>query len=103
MKLLLNFLDFLVYQFLESRTKTTVRKIVKKDQKFNSSISWIDYKKKDRKEDSKGNDQMSNNCYSTPLSDLGPIPDNLDALAWDEDTNIFNFWDNIPELNMHDA
>ncbi|KAG5581484.1 hypothetical protein H5410_052111 [Solanum commersonii] len=51
----------------------------------------------------KGNDQMDNNCCSTQLSDPCPISDSLDALIWDANINIFRFWDNISELDMHDA
>ncbi|KAG5579190.1 hypothetical protein H5410_049817 [Solanum commersonii] len=56
------------------RTKTIIRKIVKKN-------------------------QMGDNWYSIPLSEYeipGSIPDDLDALAWDINTIIFYFWDNIP-------
>ncbi|KAG5581652.1 hypothetical protein H5410_052279 [Solanum commersonii] len=71
------------------------RTLCKKSKKYAEAITgllgWIDYKRKDKKDDSKGNDQMSNDCYSTPLSDPGPILDNLDASAWDAAINILIF------------
>ncbi|KAG5579191.1 hypothetical protein H5410_049818 [Solanum commersonii] len=84
------------------RTKTIIRKIVKKDLKFNSSMDWTwlaTIEREDKKEDAKGNDQMGDKWYSIPLSEYeisGSIPDDLDALAWDINTIIFYFWDNIP-------
>lgn len=81
------------------RTKTIIRKIAKKDLKFNLSMGWTGYKREDIKEDAKVNDQMSDNWYSIPLSEYkisGLIPDDLDLLVWDINTIILNFWDNIP-------
>ncbi|TMW83240.1 hypothetical protein EJD97_002417 [Solanum chilense] len=67
------------------RTKTIIRKIMKKDLKFNSST---------------GSDQMGDHWYSISLSEYeipGSISDDLDALTWDINQIIFHFWDNIPE------
>ncbi|TMW86876.1 hypothetical protein EJD97_020760 [Solanum chilense] len=69
----------------KSRTKTIIRKIVKKDLKFNSST---------------GIDQMGDNWYSVSLSEYtipGSISDDLDPLTWDINQIIFHFWDYIPE------
>ncbi|KAK4364077.1 hypothetical protein RND71_015435 [Anisodus tanguticus] len=90
----------------KSRTKTIVKRIVKKDQKFNSPASWIDYKRESRKEDSRGIDQTCNIYYSKPLSEYeipGPVPDDLDALLWDKKITNLNFWDGIPDLEIHDV
>ncbi|TMW80927.1 hypothetical protein EJD97_013522 [Solanum chilense] len=81
------------------RTKTIIRKIAKKNLKFNLSMGWIGYKREDINEDAKGNDQMSDNWYSIPLSEYkipGLIPGDLDVLVWDINTIILDFWDNIP-------
>uniref|UniRef100_A0A3Q7ICF6 Uncharacterized protein n=1 Tax=Solanum lycopersicum TaxID=4081 RepID=A0A3Q7ICF6_SOLLC len=90
----------LVFMSIPRKPRTKTIKIVKKDLKFNSSIGWTRNKREDRKEDAKGSDQMGDNWYSIPLSEYeipGSIPDDLDALVWDINTNTFYFWDNIPE------
>ncbi|KAG5607139.1 hypothetical protein H5410_028631 [Solanum commersonii] len=82
-----------------SRTKVSIKNIVKNGQKFNPSTSWLGYKKESRKKSSKDLDQMGDNWYSIPLSEYDipdDIPNDLDELLWDKD--VFNFSNDIPDL-----
>lgn len=78
---------------------------MKKDQKFNTSMSWTGYKRESKKEDSKSSDQTDNNYYSTLHLEYEisrPIENDLDALTWDKDIN-FNILDSIPNLDIYDV